>query len=192
MRISSHEHNVSIPSTSPLKKVGQELTKVSGSVVPKLTCRREQYHRIRYGRVYGLILLPGLIWNNREFRDSSPESRDRTEIMADLIFIPVFVSIAMGSIREFRDSSPESRDRTEITGRSDIHSGLHLNRNGKHQGIQGISPLTPRDTSGWIISTQHPSHRPGGLHPGHKGALPIKVRHAGDTQPSAPTLRGQV
>src|SRR5690606_17881660 len=104
MRISSHEHNVSIPSTSPLKKVGQELTKVSGSVVPKLTCRREQYHRIRYGRVYGLILLPGLIWNNREFRDSSPESRDRTE----------------------------------ITGRSDIHSGLHLNRNLKHQGIQGF------------------------------------------------------
>gem|GEM_PF-5406240 len=60
--------------------------------------------------------------------------------MADLIFIPVFVSIAMGSIREFRDSSPESRDRTEITGRSDIHSGLHLNRNGKHQGIQGFLP----------------------------------------------------
>jgi hypothetical protein len=41
MRISSHEYSVSIPSTSPLKKVGLELAKVSGSVVPKLTCRRE-------------------------------------------------------------------------------------------------------------------------------------------------------
>jgi len=81
----------------------------------------------------------------------------------------------MGSIREFRDSSPESRDRTEIMGRSDIHSGLHLNRNGKHQGIQGISPLTPRDRTeitgrSDIHSGLHLNRN--GKHQGIQGFLP--------------------
>jgi hypothetical protein len=72
MRISSHEHSVPILSISPLKKVGQELPEVPGNAVPKLTCRREQYHRIRVGLVFGLSLLPGRIWNNREFRGFLP------------------------------------------------------------------------------------------------------------------------
>jgi len=79
MRISFREYSVLIPSTSPLKKRQAGTAKSTWNCGPEAHMPQGTIPQNPGGLVVGLSLLPGHSGSIRKFRDSSPESRDRTE-----------------------------------------------------------------------------------------------------------------